>query len=46
MTSIEDSPLVAYQMNNYQDRMISNIMDDKKIKDMEKFVNKLSSILA
>ena len=31
MTSVKDSPLVAYQLNDYQDKIISRILDDKKI---------------
>lgn len=31
MTQVQDSPLIAYQLNDYQDKMISRILDDKKI---------------
>ena len=45
MTHVQDSPLVAYQLNDYQDKIISKILDDKKIKSIQKFVSKLGSIL-
>jgi hypothetical protein len=45
MTMVMDSPQMAYQLNDYQDKIISKIMDDRKIKSIQKFIEKLGSII-